>query len=93
MTTPLSAAMVRRPVTVSSRATMRNTTHPGTRSKSTKPMRAAVTSSLSARGSMNLPKSVTSPRLRAMFPSRASVMEARAKTTRAASQWWGQLWK
>ena len=42
-------------------------------------MSAAVTRILSARGSMNFPKSVTSPRLRARYPSIQSVQEMRMK--------------
>ena len=87
MTTPFPAARVRRPVMASSRAMMRNTTQAGTFRNSTKARRAAVTRSLSARGSMNFPKSVTMLCFRAMCPSRASVMDARAKMIRAASQY------
>jgi hypothetical protein len=46
-------------------------------------MKAAVTISLSARGSRSMPSVVICPRRRARKPSRPSVMEARMKTPEA----------
>ena len=49
-----------------------------TSSSSTNTVSAAITNTLSANGSRNLPKLVTRLRFRAIFPSRASVMDAAA---------------
>ncbi len=65
MTSPLLAATMRTPDTMNSRASMTSTGHDGSTASSTRASSAAATSILSASGSMNLPKSVTSPRLRA----------------------------
>ena len=65
MTTPWLAATMRMPETMNSRARMTITTHEGSTESSTSASSAAATSILSASGSMNLPKVVTSPRLRA----------------------------
>ena len=59
MTRPLSTAMSRRPVTANSRATTSSSAHAGIWCCSTNSSMAATTSSLSASGSMNLPKSDT----------------------------------
>ena len=65
MTVPLLAATMRTPETMNSRATMMSATQLGSDPSSINAKRAAMTRILSASGSMNLPKSVTSPRLRA----------------------------
>jgi hypothetical protein len=49
-------------------------------------MKAVMVSILSASGSANLPKLVTSPRERAMWPSNQSVAEATAKTIMATTR-------
>ena len=59
MTCPFAAATLRRLVMMNSRARMTKTIQAANRPRSTKMTRAAVTSSLSAKGSTNLPKSVT----------------------------------
>ena len=59
MTCPLAAATLRRLVMMNSRARMMKTIHAGNSRRSAKRTSAAVTSSLSASGSTNLPKSVT----------------------------------
>ena len=59
-------------------------THHHSSSSSDRPTRAAPISALSAIGSAILPKSVTSPCLRASSPSMRSVIEATAKATNAA---------
>src|SRR5699024_6988215 len=56
MTRPFSTAMSRRPVTANSRASTIISAQDGIRPHSTKISIAAVTSSLSASGSTNLPK-------------------------------------
>ena len=58
MTRPLSTATRRRPVTANSRATTMSTAQAGIMPLSTNHSMADTTSSLSARGSINLPKSV-----------------------------------
>ena len=58
MTRPCSTAMSRRPVTASSRAMTTKKAQAGIQPTSTNQAMADITSSLSARGSMNLPKSV-----------------------------------
>jgi hypothetical protein len=70
MTLPSAAAIMRIPLTANSRISTMASTHAGMSPQATSISIAAVTSALSASGSMNLPKSVTSPRLRAMCPSR-----------------------
>src|SRR5919201_1540928 len=55
ITTPRSAAIARRPVTASSRAMITIPTHAASRSSDTSEISAAITSSLSASGSMSLP--------------------------------------
>ncbi len=79
MTSPLLAATMRMPETMNSRAKMMSTGQPGSTASSTSAMSAAATRILSASGSMNFPKSVTSPRLRARYPSIQSVHEMRMK--------------
>ena len=65
MTVPLAATTMRRPDTRNSRATTSSSTHEFTRPCSSRKQRATMTTSLSAMGSRNLPKVVTSPLLRA----------------------------
>ena len=57
--TSFDEATRRSPVTANSRTTMTIATHADTRSSSTSAMSAQETSTLSASGSMNLPKFVT----------------------------------
>lgn len=59
MTRPLSAATIRRPLTANYRMTTMSTAQAGIWPISTNHSMAATTRHLSARGSMNLPKSVT----------------------------------
>ena len=65
MTVPSAEATMRRPLTMNSREMMTNAIHAGRTSSSTSASSAAVTSSLSASGSRNLPNVVTSLRERA----------------------------
>jgi len=65
MTTPSEAASMRRPDTMNSRVRMMSATHEGKIWSSHNARSAAATRILSASGSMNLPKFVTSPLLRA----------------------------
>ncbi len=65
ITTPSLAATIRMPDTMNSRAMIMRATHDGRTCCSTSTSNAAVTSSLSASGSMNFPRVVTSLRLRA----------------------------
>ena len=65
ITTPAWVAPRRSTVTASSRAMMTIATHAGSRPRETSESSAAMISSLSARGSMSLPKVVTDPRVRA----------------------------
>ena len=58
MTRPLSAATIRRPDTPNSRTMTMSRAQAGIRPTSTNHSMAAVTRHLSAKGSMNLPKSV-----------------------------------
>ena len=59
MTSPCSTATRRNPVTASSRAITIKNAHAGIQPTSTNQTIADITKSLSARGSINLPKSVT----------------------------------
>ena len=65
MTVPLLAATMRMPETMNSRVRMMSAGHDGSTPSSISDSSAAATRILSASGSMNLPKSVTSPLLRA----------------------------
>ena len=85
MTFPLLAATIRIELTRNSRAIMMTTATEEASPSSIKAISAAKTSTLSATGSRNLPKSVIRFRLRAICPSRASVTEAAAKTISAQS--------
>ena len=78
------AASIRTPDTANSRARISATTHRLQTPSRIMYRKATVVSSLSARGSANLPKSVTIFHLRARYPSRKSVKLARANTTPAA---------
>ena len=66
-----------------SRATITMTIQAGIHSNSMNAMNAEQISILSASGSISFPKSVINPRLRAMVPSRISVMLAATNNTRA----------
>ena len=79
ITSPLLAATMRTPLTMNSRATIISTGQLGSDPSSISTSSAATTSTLSAKGSMNLPKSVTSPRERARYPSSQSVHEITTK--------------
>ena len=84
MTVWEEAASIRTPDTANSLAKIRATTHRLQTPSRIMYTKATVVSSLSARGSANLPKSVTIFHLRARYPSRKSVKLARANTTPAA---------
>ncbi len=66
ITTPWSAATVRRPVTANSRAMITIATHAASRPSETSETSAAMISTLSASGSISFPNVVTSWRRRAM---------------------------
>ena len=83
MTIPSLMAMVRRPVTMNSRAMIAMTTHACTRPRCTSITSAAITISLSASGSRNFPITVTRFRRRATQPSRKSVALVTAYTMQA----------
>ncbi len=61
MTSPCAEAMLRRPLIARSRAMSTTTTQAGTRPSATMNTSTAVTISLSASGSRNLPSVLTSP--------------------------------
>ena len=88
MTTPCWVAASRVTVTANSRAMITIATQPGRRSSETRATSAAMISSLSAIGSMSLPKVVIALRERASQPSIASVSEASAKTIAASRSPW-----
>ena len=83
ITTPESAATSLKPLIINSLAIMMITNHDGKSSISTKQISALQTSSLSARGSINLPKLVTRLHLLAICPSRKSVKLATQKIASA----------
>ena len=76
ITTPFSTATRRKPLTRNSRPSISMHTQSGMRPWAVNTIMALITSSLSAMGSMNLPKLVIRFRLRAMCPSSASVAQA-----------------
>ena len=76
---PLSLAIIRRPLTANSRTRTISSAQAGIWPISTNQSSAAVTSILSARGSANLPKSVTKLYFLAIFPSSRSVKLATMK--------------
>lgn len=80
---PLEAASIRTPATINSRIKIIKTTHEGKTCSSIKTTRAAKTRILSARGSINFPKSVISFRLLAKCPSTLSVIDKITKITSA----------
>jgi hypothetical protein len=80
--TPRRITQNRSAVTPSSLTMITVVTHHGSSPSADRLIRAAPVSALSATGSAILPKSVTSPRLRASRPSRRSVSDA---TQNAAS--------
>ncbi len=79
MTSPRSAAIIRRADTANSLASTTSSIHAAIRPHSTNTHIAAVTSILSAMGSTNFPKSVTMLQRRAICPSRKSLMLAMTK--------------
>ena len=89
ITVPFEAATRRTEVTVNSRKMMIIS---GTALQSpnlTKQTSADITSILSARGSANLPKSVIRLSLRAILPSKASVIAAMPNSSPATAKWKG----
>src|SRR5258708_354535 len=85
ITRPWLAPTDRRMVISSSREKITTTTHAATNPSWTRTIKTERTSSLSARGSRNLPRSLTMPRRRAIWPSSVSVKEK--ATNRAAASW------
>ena len=83
ITRPLSLAIIRRPLTANSRTRTISSAQAGIWPISTNQSSAAVTSILSARGSANLPKSVTKLYFLAIFPSSRSVKLATMKMATA----------
>lgn len=79
ITIPSAEQIPLNPVTASSRAIIKKTSHAGTLPKGISIIRAAETRSLSARGSKNFPRVETRFRLRAKKPSSRSVIAAREK--------------
>src|SRR5664279_6509713 len=77
--TPLRITANRNTVTPISRMRMTMVTHQASSPSIESPINAEQVSALSAIGSAILPKSVTCPRLRAMWPSYRSVIAATAK--------------
>ena len=66
ITTPCSAATIRRPVTANSRAMITIAIHAASRSSETSAISEAAISSLSAIGSISFPNVVMAPRERAI---------------------------
>src|SRR5229473_3097979 len=85
ITRPWLAPTDRRMVISSSREKITTTTHAATSPSWTRTISTERTSSLSASGSRNLPRSLTMPRPRAIWPSSVSVKE---KTTNSAAASW-----
>src|SRR5256714_739199 len=84
VTTPCWLAVIRSIVTANSRAMITIATHAAKRPSETRVSRAPMTSSLSASGSISLPKVVIDWRRRASQPSTASVIDATANTIAAS---------
>ena len=82
ITLPLGAATRRRPVTANSRVRTIISAQAGNRPHSVNMVMTAMVSSLSARGSRNLPKSVTWLQRRAIWPSRKSLRLPKMKIPR-----------
>ena len=80
---PRLEAKTRKIVIKTSRPRIKKTTQPLTLSKCQRLIKAAPIKILSARGSRNFPNVVTSRRVRAKYPSRPSVRQARIKTPAA----------
>ena len=78
-------------MTPHSRASTSTVTHHGSSPSSDSPTNAIPMSALSAMGSVTLPKSVISPRLRAISPSMRSVSVARTNTPAAQNRRTGLL--
>ena len=85
ITTPACVAPRRSIVTASSRVMITIATHASRRPSETSESSAAMIRSLSASGSISLPKVVIEPRARARRPSTKSVSEASANTTAAST--------
>ena len=83
MTTPFSAATSLKPLIMNSLAIMITTIHDGILPRSIRQIMALHTSSLSAKGSINLPKFVTRLYFLAIFPSSISVRDATIKIASA----------
>ena len=79
MTICFSAATKRKPLIINSLEIMAMTIHAGIRFNSTRQIKAEQTRSLSARGSINFPKSVTRLYFLAILPSNISVRDATTK--------------
>ena len=88
ITTPASDAIKRKPLMINSRAMMIMTTQAAKRCWLERQIKAEQTNSLSASGSINLPKFVTKPRARAILPSKRSVRLARQKIASAIHFFW-----
>src|SRR3989304_380099 len=84
MTTPASDAMARSPVTAIPLPIIRATTQAGTLPRGMSIMKAVVMRSLSASGSRNFPREVTTPRFLAREPSSQSVRHTTIKNRAAA---------
>ena len=83
MTWPWLAPTDRRIVISSSREKITTTTQAATSPSCTSTMSTESTKSLSASGSRNLPRSLTVPRRRAIWPSSVSVNEKATNSTAA----------
>src|SRR5215217_6972030 len=90
ITTPRRAACQRSNVTATSRTPTTSAIHSGRRPMMTSEASAAPTRSLSANGSASRPKSVIMLRVRATWPSAASVRAARPNTAAASGN--GPTW-
>ena len=84
--TPWRITQKRTAVIPHSRTSTTMVTHHHTSPTADSPMRAIVTSALSAMGSSTFPTLVTRPRLRARSPSIRSVTIATTKTAKAAQR-------
>lgn len=83
MTMPSAAAMALKILTINSLDKMMITTQALINPSWTKQTKADVTSNLSAKGSINLPKFVINLYFLARYPSKKSVKDARANTINA----------
>src|SRR5712692_1967603 len=90
ITRPCEAPTDRRIVIRSSREKITTTTHAATSPSWTRTIRTESTSSLSASGSRNFPRSLTMPLRRAICPSSVSVNEKTMKSAAASWSWPGK---